>query len=343
MKIKEWLQVFRAQTAPLTVFTMFTAYMAGNWDIIFAIIIFFLAIAIHFASYGQNSLLDTVMGYDIDDPAKSHHPLVTGSIGHYIGHHVINAMVIMVVIISGIITLIITMTNGYQWSSYWSIFFLLLSIILGISYNTGMSKVSPLASTIFAFYIVSTVSWTWLLSHSTFGIIGLTLLAYYFILSYFLINWAGDIKDIGRPTPSNLLLRFKFVKHRVFGNNYEGEIPEINYDNLEYQNHFYLIYWLLKSIMLLLLFALVGIQVDLVIVIYLVGLFFISYVLFEKTIMTTDRDKIVKYSYLDQVLWIFAPMPLILDPLFAMFLLVIGFAYYRFMNKYLWSADIPKV
>ena len=69
MTFRDYLQLFRAQTAPATILLILTPYLTNAT--LFSLetaTIFIFALLIHWVSFGHNSLMDTAMGYDLKDP-----------------------------------------------------------------------------------------------------------------------------------------------------------------------------------------------------------------------------------------------------------------------------------
>jgi len=98
LKIKSWLQLFRAQTSPAIILLILIPYLANAslfWLETLAIGLF--ALFAHWISFGHNSLLDSCiipekgkLPPDFTDPSKSHHPLIRGDISFHEAHNVIH-------------------------------------------------------------------------------------------------------------------------------------------------------------------------------------------------------------------------------------------------------------
>ena len=78
-RLRDYLQLFRAHTAPASVLTLVVPYLiAGGGNPVLVGLFFLLGHLMHFFSFGHNSLMDYWV--DIRDPNKRHHPLVAGRI-----------------------------------------------------------------------------------------------------------------------------------------------------------------------------------------------------------------------------------------------------------------------
>ena len=200
--IRVWLQLFRAQTAPLTIIIVMTAYLhGGQFNLLSIIGLVAILLAVHCFSYGHNSLMDTVMGYDRVDPTKNHHPLVRGQISIQSGHQIIHCALIVITIITMVITIL------FAENIILGLVSIIVWTILGQAYNDGMSKESLLASPIISVMTCAMVAWGWFLSHETLGVVGTLYLIYIFLLIMFQISWDGSLKDIRMPEKSNILVR----------------------------------------------------------------------------------------------------------------------------------------
>jgi hypothetical protein len=79
LSLRDYLQLFRAHTAPASVLTLVVPYLiAGGGDLLLVGLFFLLGHLMHYFSFGHNSLMDYWL--DIKDPFKRHHPLVAGRI-----------------------------------------------------------------------------------------------------------------------------------------------------------------------------------------------------------------------------------------------------------------------
>jgi 4-hydroxybenzoate polyprenyltransferase len=79
LKLRDYLQLFRAHTAPVSVLTLVVPYLiAGGGNLVLVGLFFLFGHLMHFFSFGHNSLMDYWV--DIRDPNKRHHPLVAGRI-----------------------------------------------------------------------------------------------------------------------------------------------------------------------------------------------------------------------------------------------------------------------
>jgi len=99
-KIRYYLAIFRAHSAPSTIipFVIFYVLSGGNiWTLKFLLFLP-LPIMVHWFGFGHNSLMDTARGYDTKDPHKQHHPLVAGLVSLEQAHKVIHTGLLLFVL-----------------------------------------------------------------------------------------------------------------------------------------------------------------------------------------------------------------------------------------------------
>jgi hypothetical protein len=129
--LRDYLQLFRAHTAPASVLTLVVPYLvAGGGDLVLVGLFFLLGHLAHFFSFGHNSLMDYWV--DIRDPSKKHHPLVAGRISLEDAARVV---LYGQVITAAAIALVIL---AYSENPALSLLFFLLYFAWGHAYNDGL-------------------------------------------------------------------------------------------------------------------------------------------------------------------------------------------------------------
>jgi 1,4-dihydroxy-2-naphthoate octaprenyltransferase len=161
-KVRDWLQVFRAQTAPATVIMVLTSYLLGGGNLftVEGLSLGILALLFHWFTFGHNSLMDTVAGHDLRDKQKAHHALVRGAISLESAHKVIHTGLFILTLIA--IWLALKGDGNPSLALAWFAIF----ITAGHAYNDGLSKTTiwsfaPIticftAFSLYGFYISAT-------------------------------------------------------------------------------------------------------------------------------------------------------------------------------------------
>lgn len=131
MKLRDYLQLFRAHTAPASVLTLVVPYMvAGGRDPVLVGLFFLLGHLVHFFSFGHNSLMDYWV--DIRDPNKRHHPLVAGRISLEDATRVVLYGQALTALATALVIL------AYSENPALSLLFFLLYFAWGHAYNDGL-------------------------------------------------------------------------------------------------------------------------------------------------------------------------------------------------------------
>jgi len=322
-KIRSWLQLFRAQTAPATILLVLVSYLAGGSFRIEALPIGLLALFAHWLSFGHNSLMDTAMGYDLKDPSKKHHPLVSGRLSLHSAHNVIHWGLSILILIASIMTLLWSPNPAL------ALFSLMLWVAFGHAYNDGLSKESLFSFVPISICMVGAGLWGWFLSHSTLDLMGWLLIGYYFFTILFQISWSGHLKDIQQKERSNILVKMG---------------AEVR-DDVFYPGASRIYAWVIKAINLYFGYLLLMLNKDLVRLVWVVLLTFLAVVLLDKLTKTRfyDRDKDLFNMSAMEVVTIYLPIPLVLPWLESVVLMLFGIIYFVMFNFWLWSKPYPKV
>jgi len=324
MTFRDWLQLFRAQTAPATILLILVPYLANGILFSFqALAIGLFALFAHWISFGHNSLMDTAMGYDVRDKSKSHHPLVTGRISIATAHNIIHWG------LCGLATLAILISLNFSPNPTFALVSIFLWFVFGYAYNSGLSKESPFSFLPISVCFTAMGAWGWFLTHDSLDILGWLLLSYFFMTILFQISWSGHLKELEVKERSNILIR---MGARVEGGMF---IPG--------RSWFY--GYLVKVVNLIFAFLLWSLSFDLVRLVWLELLSFLCITILHQLIKRRPykREKELRNMSIMEVLTIFLPIPLVLPWLEAMMLMLLGIAYFVLMNKILWGVGYPRV
>jgi hypothetical protein len=320
--VRSWLQLMRAQTAPATLTVVLTPYLSGTVPGPWLLVLAPLLLLTHYVTFGHNSLMDTAMGYDLRDPSKGHHPLVSGAISLHAAHNAIHWGLVLVTASLSALTLRISPSPGL------ALAFLSAYLALGHAYNDGLSKESPLgfiAASCSSFMAV----WAWLLSHAELEPVILLYMAYTFILFAYQISYSGFLKDIGLAERSNIMSRMGAgVRDGVFVPGRAGIYA-----------------WALKASSIAVLAGILHLRMS------TAGLLWIpvpvAAILVLLRLQTVGRpyrrDRELKLMSLMEIFSIYAPVPLLVDPVPAAVLMASGVVYFYGMNAWLWGASFPRV
>jgi len=189
-------------TAPATLLCILVPYLhnASLFDLR-ALMLAVSAVLFHYFSFGANSLMDTAMGYDLKDPSKQHHPLISGAIKLHEAHNVIHWGLAILAAWATALTLWISPNPAM------AIVALLLWVAFGHAYNDGLSKESLFGFMSISICCTASSAWGWFLSHGEVGTLGAVFLAYTFFTILFQISWSGFIKEMGIKERSNILTK----------------------------------------------------------------------------------------------------------------------------------------
>ena len=328
--IKDWLRLFRAQTAPATVLLLLVPYLAGEGaTLVGALIIGIFGLFAHFWSFGQNSLLDTTIIHykgrpppDLEDPSKAHHPLVAGRIRLSEAHSVINWGLALLVTVGGIGSLLGA-------NPALSMFSLIIWVIWGWGYNAGLSKVSLLGFLPITICFMGLTGWAWFLTHEAMSVLGWYYFAYVGLTILFQISVEGNLKEMRQAERSNLLIkmgaslrdgRFDPGWALLYGFAVKGASLYILTRMMEP--------FLSGPAVIWFCFIFVGVG---------------SMTALLCTPRPYDRATELKRMSLLEIISIYAPIPLMVPWDQALTLMATGVAYFYLMNRALWGVSYPKV
>ena len=192
--MRKYFILFRAQTAPATVFTILIPFLLAGGDLSLVPLIFLFGTILHFASFGHNSVMD--YWYDIKDPNKQHHPLERGEIKLHEAHQLIHTLLIIATILLIILTL-------YSRFPVYAFISLLLYIVFGHAYNDGLDKNTILSFLPISLCFTSLTAYGWFLGNGAINEFFVFLLLWAFLTIFYQIAWEGNLKDLYNPSELN--------------------------------------------------------------------------------------------------------------------------------------------
>lgn len=359
--MREWLQLFRAQTAPATVYSILVPYLlAGGRDWIVVLTVMILGTFLHYFTFGHNSLMD--YWYDREDPNKQHHPLVKGVIPIDSAHKVIHYGLALTSIVFIVLTIIISPKPVYTLS------FLLAYIVFGHAYNDGLDKNTSHSWISITLCFTALAGYGWFLGTGRIDLEFYLILVWAFLTIFYQIAWEGNLKDVFNPAEKLNLLRNLGVSVEDestslnYGYTEEGKIymeEKTDWVKLSIPNwlnvFMYSVRTILNTVVLILLLY----------VNYSSGLVFLFAVgIFElltgaETIFVTrihrivsrkfQRDELLEYFGLAEATEFFRLISVYMAQgigqfLVGVFLIIYGLEYFIVMNKLLWKSKFgPRV
>lgn len=321
-------------TAPATLLLVLVPYLtnAPFFDIKTLILAVY-CILIHYFSFGHNSLLDSCTvpkigepTYDASDPAKSHHPLVRGTISLHQAKNVILWG------LSGLTTLIILFTFMVARNVVFAITSLFLFFVFGVMYNEGLSKESLFGFLAISICFTSLGAYGWFLSHNVLNRLGWLLIFYFFMTILFQISYSGHLKELELKERSNILVK---MGASVEDGNFHPSYASVYGGVIKFVNVPILGGWLLR----------VGYGFDIPRLIWLsVMIVLVCRYLFKLIEPRKyQRGKELFNMSIMEILTIYTPIPLVLPWFEAALLMVMGILYFFGTNLALWRTLYPRV
>lgn len=199
--IEDWLQLFRAHTAPATILLITIPFLAGGGTLFSfqGILLILFAWTSHLTSFGHNSLMDFQGGWDKEDPHKQHHPLCRGVISLKQANNVIHTL-LFVLAISGICLTFLGTGN-----QFYAVICLLLWIVAGHGYNDGLSKTLLPSFLPINTSIAFAGLFGYFLAAQEFSMFSLMIALYIFLTIWFETSIEGNLKEI-QAREENLLV-----------------------------------------------------------------------------------------------------------------------------------------
>lgn len=329
-KLRDWLQIFRAQTAAAVFILVLTTYLAAGGKLFswYTLILAIWSIFTHHISFGHNTVMDTIMGWDTKDPNKIHHPLIANRIKKETALKVIGVGM-FISTITAILLVYYSLGNMFYAMAFFCLF-----LISGMIYNDGISKVSVWDFIPISICFTSLSLFSYFLIETKFNELIILLAAYIFLLQWFEIGIEGEIKEIEIKDEVNML--------RILGTKCTDKIFTMGKS---------VIYpWIIKLAGL----GLAGYIVykytftTLTVILFIVFVILALYFCFELTKKRIwNRKKAIRDMALEEVVSIFL-IPIILlrliGPIEVTVIIVISILYFVGMNAFLWKTLFaPKV
>lgn len=332
MKLKSWLQLFRAQTAPATLLCTLVPYLhnAPFLDLR-SLLLGVSAVLFHYFSFGANSLMDTAMGYDRRDPSKQHHPLVSGVIELHKAHNVIHWGLAILTAWASVLTLWISPSPAIAMAA------LILWVAFGHGYNDGLSKESSFGFLSISICFTSMAAWAWLLTHKTLGYLGMVYVGYVFFTIMFQTSWSGFIKEMQIRERSNILTRMGALLEVGKGKEKGEQAFKPG------KSRFYA--YSIKGFNLVLGGLLLYLRYSLVRLVWYVFLVAVASFYLHRLAKPRvyERGKELLHMSLEEIATIYLPIPLMLGLVEASTLMLVGMGYFFGCCLLLWGKPYPKV
>jgi hypothetical protein len=199
LKLRDYLQLLRAHTAPASVLTLVVPYLiAGGGDSVLVGLFFLLGHLMHFFSFGHNSLMDYWL--DVRDPNKRHHPLIAGRIRLDDATRV----VLYGQALTGVaITLVIL---AYSQNPALSLLFFFLYFAWGHAYNDGLDHRDEHSWLSISLCLASAMLISYTFTRGLDRVAAL-LFAWGFLFELYDIGLLGNVKDLWNPAEEKNPLR----------------------------------------------------------------------------------------------------------------------------------------
>ena len=336
MVLRDWLQLFRAHTAPSTILFVFALYVVGGGELysIRFLLVIVAAIAFHWLGFGHNSLMDYTAGYDKEDPHKEHFPLVAGRIKLETAHNVVHTLMIL-----GSLYVVI-ITYFYATNPVLALMSFVMTLTFGHAYNDGMGKTTSLKFIPLSLYAIAFGSWAYFFVSLEITKLYVLIILYVFLVAVYEIAYEGELKEILFTKEANLL-RASGV--RVIGNRiYISNTAKV----LSYS-----LCALKLLVMLLVLNEITSFEPSTISIITIVGtLFFQAFSIYSAHKITIsrvyDHDEDLENCAKTEIGAIFS-LVIALTPIcgvVGIIMIALSMCYYVAFNKYMWKTTIrPQV
>lgn len=329
----DWLRMFRAQTAPATICLVLVAFLSAGGTLVWAVPLGAFAWLVHLFSFGENSLLDWAMGYDVKDPHKRHFPHLRKKISLHATHNVIHWGIAVLGIVGIAITWYISP------NPFLSMVCFFLFLLFGTRYNAGLSKESLWGWFAISVCFASLGGWAWLLASPSLGTLGWVLIGYFFFTVLFQISWSGNLKEMSVQERSNLLIRLGAVLGGFMVPAERGGKLYFDPGNSIYYGYgVKLANLALGAVLLYLVFSWQGLIS--LLLFGSIALYFLHQ-LTKRREYTRDRE-LLNMS-LEEIATIYLPILIVVPLVPALALMAFGAVYFFGINKLLWAAPHPRV
>lgn len=324
MNLRSWLQLFRAQTAPASVLLVIVPYLVDNplfsWKVL---VLATFILLVHWFSFGENSLMDMALGYDVSDPNKQHHPLLSGRMGLHLAHNVIHWGLIVLTAVGVLLTYWISPNPLPAMAA------LVMWVALGHGYNEGLSKESLFGFISISLCFTSMAAWAWFLGHGELTPLGSLYLLYVFTVILFQISYSGHLKEMGQSERSNILIR---MGARLIGGFFEPGWA-------------FLYGFAVKFSSLYVLAQIMGPPLCGPAVIWFIFILSGIGAMTGLLCMPRDYDRATELKRMSmmEIISIYAPIPLMIPWTYSAVLMIAGAVYFVGVNRMLWGTSYPRV
>jgi hypothetical protein len=201
VNLKDWLKLFRSNTAPMTVLRVEFFYLLSGAPFLsfFNGAVVLWATLLHWLAFGHNTLMDTSRGFDKENPHRKHDPLVTGSLQLDNAHNVVHWLEILATL-AGVS--LIAVSSGQQVAA---LSFLILYAIGGHAYNDGLDKSTILGFIPYTLSSTSLCAAVYFLHATTMDNFFLAAIIYIILVEIFELAWENSLKDITVDKERNFL------------------------------------------------------------------------------------------------------------------------------------------
>jgi hypothetical protein len=270
---------------------------------------------------------------DFRDSSKSHHPLITGEIS------LARAKNVVFWGLGGLSVACLAFTLLVARSPIEAVASFMMYWVWGVLYNEGLSKESQLGFVSISICFTSLAGWGWYLSHTSIDTLGIVYLAYSFMTILFQISYSGFLKELGVAEKSNILIRLgaRLTEHYLRGQGVEQKF---------HPGLAGLYGTAVKTVNLLLGLALLYLcpynAYSSIALLFLGGLAVICLFLLVLP-RTYNRRQDLKVMSLMEIVTIYIPLFILLPPIQALTLGMVGVAYFILANRWLWKTSYPRV
>ena len=328
-KLRDWLQIFRAQTAPATIILVLISYLVAGGSLFTSDALFLgiFALLCHWFMFGHNSLMDTVSGYDLRDKQKAHHALVRGAISLESAHKMIHTGLFILTLIGIGLAL-----NG-NGNRFFAIAWFTIFITAGHAYNDGLSKTTVWSFAPITICFTAFALFSYYISATEMSDLMIYVALYFAVTLLFQVSLSGELKEITEKE-ANLL---RYLGARVSDNRLE--LGKAKYYG-----------WLVKLVNLgigcyiLFRFDFSWLSIALFALLAALAIYFCHEITKDRI---WDRNKSLVHMALEEIATIYI-MPAILIPTIGIAasatLMLFGIVYFIIYNIFLWGTIMrPRV
>jgi len=342
--LRDWLQLFRAHTAPATIIFVFSFYVAGHGDLLsFKFLLALLAaFMFHWLGFGHNSVMDYTAGYDSLDPNKQHFPLVAKRIKIKTAHNVIHTLMCL----SSIYVIIITLLYGTNPALALASF--VAALTFGHAYNDGLGKTTVLKFIPLSIYTIALGSWAYFFVASEPTALFWWVLLYVFLVAVYEIAYEGELKEITFFGEANLLRKLGIKTEKIII--YDVFIPTLRTMFLSYA----ILCAKVVSVVAIFITAVLEARLepslyilclDVILSLFIVLTIYYTWTITKSRTYNHEEDlKNIALTEVSSAFALVAALSPICGWLSMIGIILFSIAYFVGMNRYLWRTTvIPKV